>query len=104
MPRSPSQVPPGLTLIYLILTLLAPIPAAWRIAEVCVRAAGVTESEGASAFRTLFQTPLWWGLLMVVLLWLYWVLRRHIAVLWFIALALTIPALVLARDVFDFFL
>lgn len=41
---------------------------------------------------------------MVVLLWLYWVLRRHIAVLWFIALALTIPALVLARDVFDFFL
>ena len=102
MTRSSSQPPIGLTVFYLALALIAPVPLAWKVAETCVRAAGVSDFEGASTFATLYQTPLWSGLMTLGLCGVFWTLRRHTAVLWLVALVLIVPALPVVVWIFKF--
>jgi hypothetical protein len=89
----------GLSVIYFLLSLFAPWPLAWELAQARVHAAGVSNFEGKSGFAAVMQTPAWAMLLMLGIWVAYLFIRRSVALLWLATFALVIPSLALVGHV-----
>lgn len=85
----------GLTALYFVLSMLAPWPIAWELAQARVQAAGISNFEGASGLAVVMQTPAWAMLLMLGTWIAYFFMRSNDALLWSATFALAIPSLVL---------
>ena len=85
----------GLSAVYFLLSLLAPWPLAWRLAEALVQARHVSNFEGAAGFAVVMQTPAWAGLMMLGLWIVYFFIRRSEAVLSILCLGLAVPSMAL---------
>ena len=89
---------------YFLLSLLAPWPLAWGIANSRIQAARMSNAKNIDEFTVFFQTAMWAGLMMLGVWVVYFALRRNDLNLRLMTLVLLSPSLSLIVQVLNFVL
>ena len=102
--KASPKPPVSATIAYFLLSLLAPWPLAWGIANSRIQAARMSNAKNIDEFTVFFQTAMWAGLMMLGVWVVYFALRRNDLNLRLMTLVLLIPSLSLIVQVLNFVL